>query len=174
MSVSGGRAHLLVQKTLDHNARMPWNFAQDAPINVTLVLANVGDAAATAVVVEDSWASGFELSGSTGVTQFDEIPAGATVVASYFVTPSVEGPFESKPARVSYKPSADAEPVTAFSSSATNLNVISAETFARQTNTHVVEYAVATALFALFVLAPAAKWYDLSSSYVKGGRRKAE
>jgi hypothetical protein len=169
---AGGR--LLVQKSLDHHATMAWNFARDNPINVTLTVINVGDAPAYDVVLEDSWASGFELSGSAGTNKWAEIAAGQQVSVSYFVTPTSEGEFESAPARITYQAKENGPEITGYSSSTTNLNVISAETFSRLTNTHVVEWSLFTGLLALFVLAPAYKWYELSSSYVKSGRRKVE
>ena len=61
-----------------------------------------------------------------------------------------------------------------YSSSTTNLNVIPSEQFSKLTNTHVLEWSLFAGILALFVLAPAAKWYELSSSYIKGGRGKAQ
>lgn len=169
-----GSAKLIVQKQLDHNLRTPFNFAIDAPINVTFTVVNVGDAAAYDVVLEDSWAAGFEVSGS-GTQKWDELPSGATAVVSYFVTPQTEGEFISAPARITYQAQEGASTlVTGYSSSVTNLNVISAPLFAKLTNTHTIEWTLVTALLAIFIVAPALKWYDLSSSFVKGNRRKAE
>jgi len=168
------QARLLVQKLLDSHPQMPWNFALDVPINVTLTLVNLGDYPAQDVVLEDSWSGHFEVSGS-GVNKWDEIQPGQQVNVSYFVTPVKVGEFESSPARVTYRNREDgsAPQATGYSSSGTNLNIINAELFAKYTNTHVLEWSVFWALFALFLLAPAADWYQLSSSFVKGGRRKA-
>jgi hypothetical protein len=52
--------------------------------------------------------------------------------------------------------------------------VISSDVFAKLTSTHTLEWGLFGGLLALFVLAPFARYYELSSSYVKGGRRKAE
>ena len=52
--------------------------------------------------------------------------------------------------------------------------MIPSEQFAKLTNTHVLEWSLFAGILALFVLAPAAKWYELSSSYIKGGRGKAQ
>lgn len=168
-------ARLLVQKSLGHHAAMPFNFARDTPINVTLTAINIGDAPATGVVLEDSWAAGFDLAGAGSLThEWAEIAAGQSVSVSYFVNPTADGEFEAAPARVTYQAKPSGPKVTGYSTSTTNLNVIPAETFARLTNTHVGEWSIFSGLLALFVLAPAFKWYELSSSYVKSGRRKAD
>jgi len=78
------------------------NFAIDSPINVTLQVINVGDAPASNLNLDDSWLSGFELSGPVGPWQWEELAPGASVVVSYFVTPTQQGPFESSPARITY------------------------------------------------------------------------
>lgn len=53
--------------------------------------------------------------------------------------------------------------------------MIDSALFAKLTNTHSLEWGLFAGMIAMFVLAPAYKWYELSSSYVKGGRRsKAE
>lgn len=101
-TVSSGSARLLVQKSLDHHTTMPHNFALDSPINVTLTVLNIGDAAASDVVLEDGWLQGFELSGPAGPYKWDQIAAGASETVSYFVTPTQNGGFQSSPARVSY------------------------------------------------------------------------
>ena len=165
---------LLAHKQLDYLPTMPFNFARDAPINVTLTLINIGDAPAFDVVLQDSWSAGFELSGSSGTQKWDEIGAGQQVSISYFVTPTSDMPFVAQPARVSYQAKENGPVVTGYSTSRTNLNVIPADQFAKLTNTHVVEWSLFSGLFALFVIAPAFKWYEISSSYVKSGRRKAE
>ena len=101
-SSSAGSARLLVQKSLDHHTTMPHNFALDSPINVTLTVLNIGDAAASDVVLEDGWLQGFELSGPAGPYKWDQIAAGASETVSYFVTPTQNGGFQSSPARVTY------------------------------------------------------------------------
>lgn len=174
-AVSAGSARLLVQKQLDHHATMPYNFPILTPINVTITVVNIGDAAAYDVNIADEWLSGFELSGpSAGQNKWDKIEAGQSVTVSYFVTPNQEGEFESAPARVTYLPTENGMVMTGYSSSATNLNVVSAEQFAKLTNTHVIEWSIFGGVFALFLLAPLGKYYELQSSFVKGGRRKAE
>ncbi len=198
-----GAARLLVQKSLDHHTLMPHNFAIDSPINVTLQVINAGDAVASAIKLEDSWLSGFELSGPVGPWSWESLAPGASVNVSYFVTPTTQGPFESSPARVTYTPSEGASQQVGntvasggcsgllccllsmcvcvvflfqigYSSSATNLNVIGNELFSKLTSTHTLEWGLFGGLLALFVLAPFARYYELSSSYSKAGRRKGE
>jgi len=169
-----GAARLLVAKQLDHHTLMPHNFALDAPINVTLSIFNAGDVPARDIKLEDSWLAGFELSGPVGPWTWEEIAPGASVNVSYFVTPTQQGGFDSTPARVTYTPAEGAAPQIGYSSSATNLNVISSEVFSKLTSTRTLEWGIFGGVLALFVLAPLARYYELSSSYSKGGHRKGQ
>jgi len=174
--VLANEARLLVYKQLDHNRVVPYNFALGQPINVTLTVINVGDATAHDVAVEDQWSEAmFKVEGSDASQRWDEIAPGAQVSVSYFVTPNVEGGFESLPARVAYKPTADAPLQYGYSSSVTNLNVIPSEAFLKQTSSHTSEWLLFFALLGGFVVVPGLKWYEVASSFQRGARRtKAE
>lgn len=124
------RAQILIQKQL-HSVR-PGLFAHGYPINVSILLYNVGSLPAYAVTIGDNWGEMFEITEGENTTTVDELGVGEKLELNFTVVPGREGHFTGGAASVSYQAEGEGSAAQlAYSSTWRTFTVYSKEVYER-------------------------------------------
>jgi len=162
-----GRGYLLLHKTLDNGIDIPHLYAVGQPITVNITLYNIGEGAAYSINVNDQWPSGFAVQGQSRAS-FQELAAGGRVSYNFTVTPSIAGDVEPLRAAAEYQSVIEGPVVSALSSPAFNVTVVSEEVFGKLTAKHVFEWILFTFVFGSAVILPLSLWLQIQTNYLHG------
>jgi hypothetical protein len=163
----GARGYLLIHQSVDNNLDIAQLYAVHHPITVNVTVYNIGEGSAYSVSVNDEWPASFIVSGSNKA-EISEIAANSSKSFNFTVTPTVEGEVEDVRAAVEYQPILDGPVMSAYSTAADNVTVVSDEIYKKFTEKHELEWTIFVVVFLGAVLAPLAPWLQIQLNYEHG------
>ena len=170
---SGSRAKCIIQKRLI--TPIPGLFAAQRPINVSIVVYNVGTIPAHSLTISDNWGDLFDIVDGHNVTEVDLLDVGGLAELNFTVVPHKEGYFTGGAATVSYEAEGAGSRIQqAYSSGYRSFTVYPTDVYERYSRTKTMEWTVlAIGLLAVLGI-PLGIWLNIQRQYEHGLPRQSK
>ena len=170
---SGSRAKCIIHKRLI--TPIPGLFAAQRPINVSIVVYNVGTIPAHSLTISDNWGDLFDIIDGHNVTEVDLLDVGGVAELNFTVVPHKEGYFTGGAATVSYEAEGPASRIQqAYSSGYKSFTIYPTDVYERYSRTKTFEWTVLGVGLAAVIGIPLAIWLNIQRQYEHGLPRQSK
>ena len=170
---SGSRAKCIIHKRLI--TAIPGLFAAQRPINVSIVVYNVGTIPAHSLTISDNWGDLFDIIDGHNVTEVDVLDVGGVAELNFTVVPHKEGYFTGGAATVSYEAEGAGSRIQqAYSSGYKSFTIYPTDVYERYSRTKTFEWTVLGVGLAAVIGIPLAIWLNVQRQYEHGLPRQSK
>ena len=171
--LSGSRAKCIIHKRLITS--IPGLFAAQRPINVSIVVYNVGTIPAHSLTISDNWGDLFDITDGSNVTEVDVLDVGGVAELNFTVVPHREGYFTGGAATVAYEAEgAGSRTQQAYSSGYKSFTIYPTDVYERYSRTKTLEWTVLAVGLLAVIGIPLGIWLNIQRQYEHGLPRQTK